>query len=654
MCLERYVALDLLWLCQELGQQSLVVSLATPSIFTIADQWLIYGCSIMDALKRQLGPFDFHFDLLLPGNTSLRFPWEASYEGQDVKCSIVEAPQEEPRKAPQKAGYPGLERGFLCKPGKKGESSAAQAQGQHAQPAVLGAGARPGPKKKKAPGYFWSTPPLRYEFKEQKNVQVGDWAGTEQSGHLHKAFHPAQVQACHFYRLPDMVPGEIAEAILEHCKKQTSCFSAAPDSVDKTPSFEYYPFRDGAWADDGMRRLLEETIELQILPYVRQRYGCRFCAVSDILVRRYLPGERRTHAVHFDGHAFVTAVLGLSSPDSYQGGLYIQPDADVASRMYFRLEPGDLLVHSFDLQHGVHVWKGSRYSLVFWIKDSLQAVWDRTTPWYDSLAAEGDPDALYNLAQNYEHGLFSRKLDANKARELYERSAAAGHHFAQNNLGLLYRRLHEGGGAGTDTLQRSVHWLKAASEAGFAMAQKNLALAYTNGQGVRRDDAQAVVWMRRAAEQLEVEAAFMMGEMYRQGRGVRTDFSEAAKWYQRSAEAGFPKAQYTLGMLFLDGTGLQQDLRQAEMWLKFAARQGHAEAKNNVATIHAQRGEVEEASQIWEELAQSGEPNAQCNLGMAFLRGAGREQNPEEANRWLSLAAAQGHQMAAQALASVR
>ena len=85
MCLERYVALDLLWLCQELGlscsslfcasdcstrslhslimrtpsarrgQQSLVVSLATPSIFTIADQWLIYGCSIMDALKRQLG-----------------------------------------------------------------------------------------------------------------------------------------------------------------------------------------------------------------------------------------------------------------------------------------------------------------------------------------------------------------------------------------------------------------------------------------------------------------------------------------------------------------------------------------------------------------------------------------------------------------------
>ncbi|CAE7587298.1 ybeQ [Symbiodinium natans] len=601
----------------------------------------------MDVLKQQVEPYDFHFDFLFPGNPFLRFPWESSDEGQATKLrSGLEELPNEVRKNHQKTGSPGFERGFLCKAVQRGATLNAEAPSHGSQSSLPGSV----PKlKKKAPGHFWSTPPLRYDFKEQKEIQVGDWTGVEQSGRLRK---PGRSRECDFHRLPGFMCEETAQVILEHCKKQTSRFSVEPDSVDKTPTFEYYPFQAGEWVDDAMRSLLEETIESRFLPYVRQRYGCRFCAVSDILVRRYLPGERRTHAVHFDGHAFVTAVLGLSRPDSYQGGLYIQPDAAVASRMYFRLEPGDLLVHSFDLQHGVHVWKGARYSLVFWIKDSLQAVRDRTTPWYDSLAAEGDPDALYNLAQNYEHGLFGRHLDLHKARELYERSAAAGHHFAQNNLGLLYRRLHEGG-AGGDELQRSVYWLKAASEAGFAMAQKNLALAYANGQGVRRDDAQAVVWMRRAAEQLEVEAAYMMGEMYRRGRGVPADSSEAANWYQRSAEAGFPKAQYTLGMLYLEGTGQQADLRQAEMWLKFAARQGHAEAKNNVATMYAQRGEVEEASKIWEELAQSGEPNAQCNLGMAFLRGAGRDPDPKEASRWLSLAAAQGHQMAAQALASL-
>lgn len=33
---------------------------------------------------------------------------------------------------------------------------------------------------------------------------------------------------------------------------------------------------------------------------------------------RYIPGERRSHAVHFDGHAYVTAVLGISDPEKYQ------------------------------------------------------------------------------------------------------------------------------------------------------------------------------------------------------------------------------------------------------------------------------------------------------------------------------------------------
>ncbi|CAE7397460.1 ybeQ, partial [Symbiodinium pilosum] len=594
-------------------------------------------------------PFDFHFDFLLPGNPLLRFPWELVEESgptQPVSQVSTLPDQRQPK------GHSGFERGFLCKPPRRtGETSAAANLNVDSRDRQVHSSGARGPAskpKKKAAGHFWTAPPVRYEFKKKELLQVGNWSGTEQSGSLQKA---SCFGECHFYRLPGLFR-EVTEAVLEHCKKQAEWFSVDPDSVDKTPSFEFYAFRDGAWADHGMRGLLEAMIEERLLPYVRHRYGCRFCALSDILVRRYLPGERRTHAVHFDGHAYVTAVLGLSDPDSYQGGLYIQPDAHVASRMYFRIEPGDMLVHSFDLQHGVHVWKGARYSLVFWIKDSLQAVCDGTTPWYDPLAAEGDPSALYNLAQNYEHGLSGRKLDSAKAQELYERSAAAGHHFAQNNLGLMYRRLYDAA-AGGDQLQRSVHWLREAAEAGFAMAQKNLAVAYANGHGVRKDDTQAAVWLRRAAEQLEVEAAYMMGEMYRLGRGVPVDQSEAANWYQRSAEAGFPKAQYALGMLFLDGAGLRQDLRQAEMWLKFAARQGHAEAKNNVATMFAQRGEVDEASKIWEELAQSGEPNAQCNLGMAFLRGAGREQDLEEAHRWLSLAAAQGHQMAAQALASL-
>merc|ERR1712217_967957 len=119
--------------------------------------------------------------------------------------------------------------------------------------------------------------------------------------------------------------------------------------------------------------------------------------------------------------------------------------------------------HSFDLQHGVHVWRGVRYSLIFWIKDSVEAVLNRTTPWYDELADKGDPDALYNLAQSFEYGTFGRPLDLRRAIELYEKSAASGHHFAQNNLGLVYRRAHEKIGLERG-LQESFEWLKIAAE----------------------------------------------------------------------------------------------------------------------------------------------------------------------------------------------
>merc|ERR1712048_474388 len=109
-------------------------------------------------------------------------------------------------------------------------------------------------------------------------------------------------------------------------------------------------------------------------------------------------------------------------------------------------------------------------------------------------------------------------------------------------------------------------------------------------------------------------------------------------------------AQYTLGMLFLEGTGVEKDAQKAEMWLRFAAKQGNMEAKNNLATVLAQLGEVKQAAEIWWELAKAGEQNAQCNIGMCYMRGLGREKDFDQARKWLGKAAKQGHQMATQAL----
>ena len=51
------------------------------------------------------------------------------------------------------------------------------------------------------------------------------------------------------------------------------------------------------------------------------------------------------------------------------------------------------------------------------------------------------------------------------------------------------------------TMRRPLRWFRRAVEQGGARGQNNLGYMYSNGQGVRRDEEEAVRWYRRAAEQ---------------------------------------------------------------------------------------------------------------------------------------------------------
>ncbi|WPL19492.1 Sel1 repeat [Thiorhodovibrio winogradskyi] len=51
---------------------------------------------------------------------------------------------------------------------------------------------------------------------------------------------------------------------------------------------------------------------------------------------------------------------------------------------------------------------------------------------------------------------------------------------------------------GRDTL--AVEWLTRAAQAGVADAMQWLGKLYASGQGVERDEAQAIVWIKKAAE----------------------------------------------------------------------------------------------------------------------------------------------------------
>ena len=106
--------------------------------------------------------------------------------------------------------------------------------------------------------------------------------------------------------------------------------------------------------------------------------------------------------------------------------------------------------------------------------------------------------------------------------------------------------------------------LRADAEKGNADAQHNLGSAYANGQGLVKDEAEAVQWYRKAADQGKVRSQFNLGWMYAKGQGVAKDEAEAVKWYRKAAEQGDPPAQVNLGSAYANGeawwTGLISQL----------------------------------------------------------------------------------------------
>ena len=73
--------------------------------------------------------------------------------------------------------------------------------------------------------------------------------------------------------------------------------------------------------------------------------------------------------------------------------------------------------------------------------------------------------------------------------------------------------------------------------------------------------------------------------MLSRGEGVRKDDKEAVKWYHLSAEQGIPGAQSILGLMYEKGLGVKQDYIEAHKWFNIAGVNGNTTGKKNADII---------------------------------------------------------------------
>jgi TPR repeat protein len=145
---------------------------------------------------------------------------------------------------------------------------------------------------------------------------------------------------------------------------------------------------------------------------------------------------------------------------------------------------------------------------------------------------------------------------------------------------------------------------------GNADAQFHAGLIYANGQGITKDDKQAVDWFAKAAEQGHIEAQTKLGFMYATGKGVAQNYNSAVYWCYKAAEQGDGIAQYNLGLMYAKGQGVAQDNSLAVSWYSKAAAQGHAHAQYNLGEMYANGVGVakdnKQASVLYHKAAKQG------------------------------------------------
>ena len=244
--------------------------------------------------------------------------------------------------------------------------------------------------------------------------------------------------------------------------------------------------------------------------------------------------------------------------------------------------------------------------------------------------------------------------DPAAAEHCFRRLADGGDPAAQYWLSIAYA---QGRGAEKDEAQ-ALKWFDQSAQQGYARAQQKLDAPETPtpDQLFARyqqepDQAKRMEYLKKSAQMGYTPAQAELGDCYAQGRGVEKDYVKASEWYRRAAEQPpqqpeAPQQTETPQQLF---ELYQQESDQAKRmdYLKKSAETGYAQAQAWMALTYSQGYGVEknaaEAARWFQRLAQQNSPEAWYWLGRCYFGGWGVAEDKVQAAGWFRKAAEQGN-----------
>lgn len=201
-----------------------------------------------------------------------------------------------------------------------------------------------------------------------------------------------------------------------------------------------------------------------------------------------------------------------------------------------------------------------------------------------ALARQSNPEAQYHVGMLFNNGIGGAEKDTKLAFEWFQKSALGNHPLGAYKLGCYLAGQFPGTVA--INMEQAVHYKLVAAEAGYALAQHDVANSY-----------------------------FQKG-----------NFAEAEKWWKRSADQGFAAAANNLSVWYGKGSGTASNPSMSYAYFKLAQLM-LKQTMNSAAQVHldqiaakmspTERQEAEQYVYAWR--AQPSELTLQANNAVARI-----------------------------------
>lgn len=117
----------------------------------------------------------------------------------------------------------------------------------------------------------------------------------------------------------------------------------------------------------------------------------------------------------------------------------------------------------------------------------------------------------------------------------------------------------------------SLKWLNQAANNHCVDAMNEIALAYSQGIGVKKNVIKAVQWYKKAAVAGDQMAMFNLGLHYFYGSGIDKNYRKAFYWFEKASFRDEPHAQFMLAKMYLTGQGIKKNDNIGQNWLTLVA-----------------------------------------------------------------------------------